>query len=45
MPPEIEYDELQDILCHQTCYIDSELGENLSYHLTSYYAEEFCESY
>lgn len=28
--PEIEYDELQDILCHQTCYIELELGESLA---------------
>lgn len=28
--PEIEYDELQDILCHQMCYIELELGESLA---------------
>ena len=27
---EIEYDELQDILCHQTCYIELELGIDLA---------------
>ena len=27
---EIEYDELQDILCHQMCYIELELGESLA---------------
>ena len=27
--PEIEYDELQDILCHQTYYVEAELGEDL----------------
>ncbi len=29
--PEIEYDELQDILCHQTCYIELELGGESCY--------------
>lgn len=28
--PEIEYDELQDILCRQTCYIELELGIDLA---------------
>ena len=27
--PEIEYDELQDILCHQMYYVEAELGEDL----------------
>ena len=28
--PEIEYDELQDILCHQMCYVELELGIDLA---------------
>ena len=28
--PEIEYDELQDILCHQMCYVELELGSDLA---------------
>lgn len=28
--PRIEYDELQDILCHQMCYVELELGSDLA---------------